>query len=80
MLVVPAQIRNRNVPNTAEVAIFVTTIIKGLSDLAIFRILESYSLPNRSPSVYSNLTDKPNHGICHFISCHVFPAALSIPF
>jgi hypothetical protein len=69
IMLVPAQIRKRSFPNTVAVAIFVTTIIKGLPDLIIFRILGSYSLPNRCPCVYSNLTDRPNHVICHFKSC-----------
>jgi hypothetical protein len=31
-------------------------------------------------SVPSNLMHRPNHLIHHFISCLIFPAALSIPF
>jgi hypothetical protein len=61
IIVVPAHIRDRNVPNTVEVAIFGTFVIKGLPYHVIFRILESYSLINRYLSVSSRRMDRPIH-------------------
>jgi hypothetical protein len=35
-------------------------------------------IPNKYLSICSNVIDRPNHLMCHFVSCPVFCAILSV--
>jgi len=37
-------------------------------------------IPNGYLSAQNNLMDRPNHLICHLLSCRILPTTLSVPF
>jgi len=62
----------------------VTVVISSTSrtkgyQTSLFSVYQNIT-PNVYASVPSNTIDRPMQLVCHFISCPIFPTALSTPF